>query len=85
MRPTYAPLRHYLASQPGDQVVLTLPEIERIISRPLPAYARKSGFWGNNPWTNGPAWAWREAGWHVLRRTYQPPTWAITFVRDGAG
>jgi hypothetical protein len=81
----YIPLRRYLATQSAQQVVLTLPEIEAILGSTLPPTACKAGFWDNNAWTNGPARSWRAAGWRVARRTYRPPTWAITFERDGHG
>ena len=80
----YAPLTAYLAGQPGDQVELSLSEVEAIIGASLPRHAWQSTFWGNQPRWNGAARSWRSVGWRVVKRTYRPPGWVITFVRDGA-
>ena len=80
----YDPLARYLAAQPGDRVTLTLTEIEAIVGVLLPRSAWRPIFWGNQPRWNSAARSWRSVGWRVVKRTYHPPTWVITFVRDGA-
>ncbi len=80
----YGPLTTYLAAQSDDRVELSLPEIETIIGAPLLRYAWGPDFWSNNPRRPGPLSAWRDVGWRVVGRVYRPPTWVITFVREGA-
>jgi hypothetical protein len=76
----YDPLTAYLAAFAGNEVTLTLVEVEQIIGAPLPRSAVKAAFWSNTPHQVAlPPWV--EAGWR-MRRTHlsdDPP--AVTFVR----
>ncbi len=80
----YSALARYLITQPTDRVTLTLPQIAAIVGAPLPVRAQHATFWRNDQRSQFPTWAWRAVGWHVAERVYQPPTWVITFERDGA-
>ena len=61
----YQPLADYLATQDGDEITLTLAEIEQIVETPLPRLASTRRFWVNNASSHSPSYAWQGVGWHV--------------------
>jgi hypothetical protein len=76
----YDPLTAYLATFAGNEVTLTLAEVEQIIGTPLPRSAVKAAFWSNTR-EQATLPPWVAAGWR-MRQTHlsgDPPT--VTFVR----
>jgi len=66
-RSSYAPLAGYLQAAEDSFVQLSFPQIERILSRPLPASARRHRAWWSNEsrGTHSHAAAWMGVGWLV--------------------
>jgi hypothetical protein len=63
---TYEPLEKYLIQQPGDFVVMTFAEVERVIGTKLPPSAHKRNeWWSNNPSNHSQAKAWLDAGFET--------------------
>jgi hypothetical protein len=63
---TYEPLEKYLIQQPGDSVVMTFAEVERLIGTKLPPSAHKRNeWWSNNPTNHSQAKAWLDAGFET--------------------
>ena len=75
-----APARS-LAAQSGNQVALTLAEMEAIIGAPLPAGARRRQWWrmAQGPVSLRPTV--QAAGWRILLGGFWGRTPAVTFVR----
>jgi hypothetical protein len=86
MPSSYQPLVDYLAGRPPSTptVTLTLPEIEQVLGRALPAGASTHAWWtAPRGWDRQPR-PWLVAGWRVAgvaMRTV-PPT--VTFARVAA-
>lgn len=75
----YARLYDHLRLHPETRLRLTLPEIEGIVGRPLPASARVDrGFWSNRRGGLQSS-AWLEAGFHVEDVDFEAGV--IVFVR----
>jgi hypothetical protein len=77
----YDPLTAYLAAFAGNEVTLTLAEVEQIIGTPLPRSAGRAAFWSNTreQVTLPP---WRAAGWRVRRTHLSGDQPAVTFGRE---
>ena len=78
--PKYAPLGEYLVALTVDAVRLTVPEIEAIITAPLPVSAWSVVFWSNHAHTPQ-ARAWLGVGWRTARHSRRQWVDAVTFVR----
>ena len=77
----YAPLRAYLAAQPGPSVTLSPRAIERLLGAPLPDGAGSRWWWANTA-TTAQGRAWAAAGWRVTSIRLRLSQEAITFVRS---
>lgn len=62
----YEPLAYYLATVAGDEVTLTLAEIEQVLGAALLAVAWTQRWWLS---TRGHGWSypWVTAGWRARR------------------
>jgi hypothetical protein len=78
----YAPLATLLANQPPETttVTLTLPEIEAVLGRALPAGAWARGWWHGTRYGERPH-PWAAVGWQAVAMAMGqvPPT--VTFAR----
>ena len=77
--PKYQPLTDYLVRQDGDQVTLSLRELEMILQFPLPVSARLRSWWVDTTLRAPHARAWRTAGWKVAAVNFGTQT--VRFVR----
>lgn len=59
----YAAFGSFLRSQRGERVSLTFKKIEEVIDGRLPASARYSAWWSNNPTNNVMTKIWLAAGY----------------------
>ncbi len=82
--PPYWPLYDYLVTQPAEQVVLRLSEVEAVIGVPLPPRAHGRQWWVQAH-ASRPGRAWLEAGWRAKLGTVWGREPVVTFVRDGDG
>lgn len=78
----YIRLAAHLASQPPnvERVELTIPEIEALVDKDLPADARQPSWWRNDP-RRMHSRAWLTAGWEVS--SMDPATGTVVFLRAG--
>jgi hypothetical protein len=76
----YAPLAAFLTAQPptAPTVTLTLPEVEQLLGRPLPAGAWARTWWQGQKGRGRP---WLAAGWRVAGTAMRLATPTVTFVR----
>ena len=58
----YSPFGEFLRAQRGGRVPLTFKKIEEVIDGKLPASARYSAWWSNNPTNNVMTKIWLAAG-----------------------
>ncbi len=79
----YQPLVDYLTAHPDDRVTLTLPAIEAIIGKPLPAGARRRDWWQSHSYRSLCALV-QAAGWRVVLDGFWGRHPVVTFVRDRA-
>ncbi|MBE6908982.1 MAG: hypothetical protein E7474_05190 [Ruminococcaceae bacterium] len=66
-RSKYAPLGTYLLQSGRQELVLSFPEIEKILGFSLPPSARKYAAWWANNLTNSQAKGWMGTGYQVKR------------------
>ncbi len=76
---SYAPLGEHLRNVEGDETTLTFDEVEKILSRSLPASAVKHRAWWANTDTHSQALVWLSAGFVVDHADLDAKT--ITFRR----
>ena len=76
----YEPLARYLGALAGDQVTLTLTEIEQITGAALPRGAWTHTWWVNTA-SSRQARGWLGVGWEVIARSLRATPAAITFAR----
>jgi hypothetical protein len=65
MGSSYSPLRNYLGRAREPNVTLSFNEIEQILSRQLPASARRHRAWWANDRTHRHARTWLDVAWEV--------------------
>lgn len=76
----YAPLAAFLQAQPGDRVVLSFADVEKIIDGPLPAYARKHpSWWANDSVGHVQSRQWLQVGWRMYTTSIAEEK--VTFYR----
>lgn len=78
----YYPLYSHLQESDQDEIVLSIPEVERLLDLRLPPTARTQRAWWSNRSTGSvQSRAWMDAGYHVMGIDLEAET--ITFRKPG--